>query len=504
MLEKSDLKKTVSKEEYKAQVKPLQEALAALDAPMKTAGLPVIILFEGWGGAGKGRVISRLILNFDPRWFTVVNIQPPTELERREPAMWRYWCTLPQAGQMSIMDRSWYQEVGVLRLEDEIDDLTNLRHMNEINSFERGLTDNGYLIIKFFLHITQKEQKARLEKLDSDKDTEWRVTPNDWRRCRQYDKYCDVFDQMLEYTNTPYAPWHIISGMNDEVRTLEVFRTVKESVETALKLRQEQKTLPHHISNVIQPGQYHFLSMPKLADVDLDKTLDKEHYKKQLKKEQEHLSELHNKIYRQKIPVIIAYEGWDAAGKGGNIKRVSEALDPRGYEVVPIAAPTKEERERHYLWRFWNRLPKDGHIAIFDRTWYGRVMVERIEGFCTPEDWQRAYREINEFERQLYDWGAVILKFWIHISPEEQLQRFKDRQETPSKQWKITDEDWRNRKKWSQYETAVNDMLQYTSTSFAPWNIIEGNDKKFARVKTLKLINAAIEKRLAEEKKHQR
>lgn len=504
MLEKANLKKTISKENYKEQVKPLQESLAALDGPMKAAGLPVIILFEGWGGAGKGRVISRLILNFDPRWFTVVNTQPPTELERREPTMWRHWLTLPEAGQMSIMDRSWYQEVSILRLEDEVDDLTNLRHMNEINSFERGLTDNGYLIIKFFLHISQKEQKARLEKLDSDKNTEWRVTPSDWRRCRQYDKYCDAFDQMLEYTNTPYAPWHVVSGMNDEVRTLEVFRIVNDSVQTALKLRQEQAASPRPASSVIQPGQYHFISMPKLADVDLSKSLGNDKYKKQLSKEQAHLAELHNTIYRKKIPVIIAYEGWDAAGKGGNIKRVAEALDPRGYEVVPIAAPTKDERGRHYLWRFWRHLPKDGHVAIFDRTWYGRVMVERIEGFCAAEDWQRAYREINEFERQLYDWGAVILKFWIHIDADEQLKRFEDRQNTPAKQWKTTDEDWRNREKWPQYEIAVNDMLQYTSTDFAPWHIIEGNDKKYARIKTLKLINEAIEARLDEGKKHQR
>ncbi|MCH3972452.1 MAG: polyphosphate:AMP phosphotransferase [Oscillospiraceae bacterium] len=503
MLEKVDLKKTISKENYKKQIKPLQESLASLDGPMKVSGLPVIILFEGWGGAGKGSVISRLILNFDPRWFTVVNTQPPTDLERREPTMWRHWLTLPEAGQMSIMDRSWYQEVSILRLEDEIDDLTNLRRMNEINSFERGLTDNGYLIIKFFLHITQKEQKARLEKLDSDKNTEWRVTANDWRRCRQYDKYCDVFDQMLEYTNTPYAPWHVISGMNDEVRTLEVFRTVNDAVHTALKLREEKAAAPQLASSIIQPGQYHFVQMPQLSEIDLSKSLEKEKYKKQLKKEQACLSELHNKIYRKKMPVIIVYEGWDAAGKGGNIKRVSEALDPRGYEVVPIAAPSREEKNRHYLWRFWRKLPRDGHIAIFDRSWYGRVMVERIEGFCSAEDWQRAYREINEFERQLYDWGAVVIKFWLQIDADEQLRRFEERKNTPSKQWKITDEDWRNREKWPQYETAVNEMMQYTSTDFAPWHIVESNDKKYARIKALKIINQSIEDRLNGNKKRQ-
>jgi polyphosphate:AMP phosphotransferase len=501
MLDQIDLKKTISKEEYKAQIKPLQESLTALDGPIKAAGLPVIILFEGWGAAGKGSVISRLILNFDPRWFTVVNTQPPTALERREPTMWRHWLTLPQAGQMSIMDRSWYQDVSVLRIEEEIDDMTNLRRMNEINSFERNLTDNGYLIVKCFLHITQKEQKARLEKLDGNRDTEWRVTPDDWRHCRQYGKYYEAFDQMLEYTNTPYAPWHVVSGMNDEVRTLEVFRVVQDAVQAALDRKKEKKPAGQAAPGVIQPGKYRFVAMPKLADVDLSKSLDDVKYKKELKKEQKCLADLHNRIYLKKIPVVIVYEGWDAAGKGGNIKRVSEALDPRGYEVVPIAAPNREEKGRHYLWRFWRNLPKDGHIAIFDRSWYGRVMVERIEGFCAEDDWRHAYREINEFERQLYDWGAIVIKFWLQIGQDEQLRRFTDRQNDPAKQWKITDEDWRNREKWPQYETAVNEMMQYTSTDFAPWHIIEGNDKKYARVRTLKIINRMIEKRLSEEKK---
>lgn len=501
MLEKVDLKKTISEADFKREVKPLKASLAALDAPMKAAGLPVVILFEGWGGAGKGRVISRLILNFDPRWFNVVNTQPPTALERREPTMWRHWLTLPEAGQMSIMDRSWYQEVGTLRLEDEVDDLTNLRRMNEINSFERGLTDNGYLIVKFFLHITQKEQKERFEALDASKDTEWRVTPDDWRRCRQYEKYRRVFDQMLEYTDTPHAPWHVVSGMDDRVRTLEVFRIVNDAVHEALRLRKAESAAPQEPSGVILPGEYRFTPMPKLADVELGKSLDGETYKKQLRKEQKVLSDLHNRIYLKKVPVVVVYEGWDAAGKGGNIKRVSEALDPRGYRVVPIAAPSREEKNRHYLWRFWRTLPRDGHIAIYDRSWYGRVMVERIEGFCSAADWQRAYREINEFERQLYDWGAVVVKFWLHISPDEQLRRFQARQNTPSKQWKITDEDWRNREKWPQYEAAVNDMMKYTSTDFAPWHIIESNDKKYARVKALQILNRSMEERLKEKKR---
>ena len=234
--------------------------------------------------------------------------------------------------------------------------------------------------------------------------------------------------------------------------------------------------------------------MPKLSEIPLDKELDDNTYKEELDRLQARLGELHNRLYRKKVPVIIAYEGWDAAGKGGNIKRITGALDPRGYEVHPIASPEPHEKARHYLWRFWTRLPKTGHIAIFDRTWYGRVMVERLEGFCSENDWMRAYNEINEFEKELQDWGAVLIKFWVQIDKETQLARFTDRQNTPEKQWKITDEDWRNRDKWDQYETAVNEMIQKTSTVYAPWHILESTDKKYARIKALWIVVEELEK----------
>ena len=234
--------------------------------------------------------------------------------------------------------------------------------------------------------------------------------------------------------------------------------------------------------------------MPKLSEISLDKSLTDEEYKRQLKELQDRLGMLHNELYLKKIPVVIAYEGWDAAGKGGNIKRITGALDPRGYEVHPIASPEPHEKARHYLWRFWNRLPKTGHVAIFDRTWYGRVMVERLEGFCSENDWQRAYNEINEFEKELSDWGAVIIKFWVQIDKDVQLARFTDRQNTPEKQWKITEEDWRNRDKWELYETAVNELMKKTSTAYAPWHVLESNDKKYARIKALKIVIEEIEK----------
>ncbi len=392
-----------------------------------------------------------------------------------------------------MLDRSWYQDVSTARIEEALETGEVLERINSIKIFERQLTDDGYLVLKFFLHISKKEQKHRFDKLDDDKNTEWRVTEQDRRRNRNYEVYYKAFDEMLEYTDTPNAPWHIIPSHDKTTAKLDVYRIVLNSLRDALARRGHPAPSS---PGILIPKTFTLLQMPKLEEIPLDQSMEKEAYEKELKKLQNRLQDLHNKLYRKRIPVIIGYEGWDAAGKGGNIKRVAAALDPRGYEVHPIAAPDKYELAHHYLWRFWNRLPKDGHIAIFDRTWYGRVLVERIEGFCTVSAWQRAYREINEFERELFRWGAVIIKFWLHIDKDEQLKRFNDRQNTPSKQWKITEEDWRNREKWPQYEQAVNDMLKLTSTNFAPWHILQSQDKKYGRIQALKIIIEAIEDRL--------
>lgn len=230
-----------------------------------------------------------------------------------------------------------------------------------------------------------------------------------------------------------------------------------------------------------------------LDKCDMTLALDKETYRTRLAELQVRLRELEFAIYHERVPVMIMYEGWDAAGKGGNIKRVVERLDPRGYTVVSVAAPRGDEKTHQYLWRFWQHIPKAGHVAIFDRSWYGRVLVERIEGFCTTDDWKRAYQEINEFESQIVSFGGVIVKFWIHITQEEQLRRFEERKDDPFKNWKLTDEDWRNRDKWNPYMEAVEEMLMRTSTHYAPWTIIEGNDKYYARIKALSTITEAIQ-----------
>ncbi len=476
------------KSAIKAEISALKSRLTILQQQIKQAKLPVVVLIEGWGAAGKGSLISDIILNIDPRSFNVFSINPPTEEESRHPFLWRYFQKIPEAGQFVFFDSGWYGETVQNRMDDALSGKEYRRRIQSINNFERQLSDNGYLVVKFFLHIPKKIQDERFEKLLSSKNTEWRVSKADKRENKHYEEYASAWDELMDKTDTAAAPWHIIDG-SERAKWLEVYRVLTKAIDAALAGERP----------ACAPAEEKFplLSMPLLCDVFLQQEVEEDDYRSRLKEAQSRLDDLHNRIYRQKIPVILVYEGWDAAGKGGNIKRVAAALDPRGYEVVPIASPDKHELSRHYLWRFWNHIPKTGHIAIFDRSWYGRVMVERIEGLC-GDAWKRAYREMNEFEKELSDWGAVILKFWLHIDKDTQLERFSDRQNTPEKRWKITDEDWRNREKWDRYEVAVNEMLQKTSTAYAPWHIIESTDKKYARLKVLGIVIDALEAALKE------
>lgn len=472
-------------EELDERLHAARSKLSVLQMQIKEHGLPVLVLFEGWGTAGKGSVLGKVIKNIDPRFFKVATMDEPTEEEGRKPFLYRYFVKIPAKGKFEFLDSGWMDEVVKDVLHDKIGEKEYKKKIESVKRFERQLTDNGYLVMKFFFQISRKEQKKRIEVLKENKDTRWRVSGDeDWQN-KHYDKCMHVFDRYLNDTNSPADPWYIVDAKNRKWAELQVLETLVSGIETALKN-----------SNLAVPllqNVFPLEKIPKLSEISLDKEISEEEYKKELKNLQSKLSELHNRLYRRKIPVVIAYEGWDAAGKGGNIKRITEALDPRGFEVHPIASPLPNEKARHYLWRFWNRLPKTGHIAIFDRTWYGRVMVERLEGFCSENEWQRAYNEINEFEKELSDWGAVIIKFWVQIDKDTQLARFEERQNTPEKQWKITDEDWRNREKWDLYETAVNEMLKKTNTTYAPWHVLESNDKKYARIKALRIVIDAIE-----------
>ncbi len=457
---------------------------------IKEFNVPVLVLFEGWGAAGKGSLIGKIIKNIDPRFFKVaVMSRVPTEEEKRRPFLYRYFAQIPEQGKFTFFDSGWMEEITADILRGDLGTKAYHARLESVRRFERQLTDNGYLVLKFFLDIDQKEQKKRMERLLEDKNASWRVDAFDQWQNKNHKKCKKVYSQYLSDTHVSTAPWYIIDAEDKKWAELQVLEIINSGIEIAM---QNRKTAAPLLQNI-----FPLVKMPALSEVKLEgKELSEEDYRRELRELQDHLRDLHNQIYRKKVPVIITYEGWDAAGKGGNIKRITGALDPRGFEVHPIASPEPHEKARHYLWRFWTRLPKDGHIAIFDRTWYGRVMVERLEGFCSENDWKRAYNEINEFEEELTSWGAVLIKFWVQIDKDTQLQRFTDRQNDPGKQWKITDEDWRNREKWDAYEVAIDEMLRKTSTTFAPWHILESVDKKYARIKALKIVIAELEKAL--------
>ncbi len=497
MLDKVDVKdkKVQSKEEFRLETGPLQEKLSVLQHRVKQQNIPVLLVFEGWSAAGKGSLLADVISTLDPRNFKVRCTLPPTEEEQRKPFLWRHWNTLPERGIIGLYDKSWYRELWALEEKKHSNNAEFAQRQKAIQVFERQLADDGTLILKFFIHISKKEQKKRLKKLAAEKSTAWRVKPHHLAQNKHYDDFYTTFNHSLQDTNNPKAPWHVILGHDKRSALSSIYRILTQELESALDADRCQ---PSSLDNVtLRGGNVSLLQMSSLCEVSVaGKTLSENDYRQELKAKKKRLQDLHNHLYMRKIPVVIAYEGWDAAGKGGNIRRLTSALDPRGYEVIPIASPTPPEKAHQHLWRFWHHLPKDGHITVFDRTWYGRVMVERVEGFATETEWRRAYREINEFEQQLHHWGAIVLKFWLHISKEEQLRRFESRQNTPEKRWKITDEDWRNREKWDAYETAINDMLRLTSTDFAPWVIIESEDKRYARIKAMNSLINAIEDHL--------
>lgn len=475
------------KTELKERLKNAKGRLYELQMKIKEYNLPVIVLFEGWGASGKGSTIAKLIKNIDPRFFKVATMSEASKEEERRPFLYRYFRQIPETGKFTFLDSGWMEQTCQECLNGTLKGKDYVKRMESIRRFERQLTDNGYLVLKFFMHISQKEQSKRMEWLLKDKDTSWRVSEFDSWQNAHYKKCRRVFERYLTETNTSTAPWYIIDAQDKKWAQLQTLEILVSNIEAAMGRNSR-------LAPLLQNG-FPLEKMPELSEVELaGKGISEEVYREELKCLQKKLGELHNRLYRKRVPVVIVYEGWDAAGKGGNIKRITGALDPRGYEVHPIASPEPHEKARHYLWRFWTRLPKDGHIAIFDRSWYGRVMVERLEGFCSENDWKRAYNEINEFEKELSDWGAVIIKFWVHIDKNTQLARFEERQKNPEKQWKITEEDWRNRDKWDGYEIAVNEMLKKTSTQFAPWHILESVDKRYARIKALRIVVGEMEK----------
>jgi len=492
MFESAELHHSVAKSTYEREVKKLRTRLLdAQSRAVELAQFPIVLLSGGVDGGGKGEVVNLLLEWMDPRFIQVHAMGPETDEELARPAMWRFWRALPPKGKTGIFFGSWYTEPIVERVYRRMGNSEMARRLAEISRFERMLVDEGAVVVKVWLHLSKKAQKRRFEKQEANPATAWRVTPQDWKRHKRYDRFRQVSERALRETSTAEAPWNVVEATDPRYRNLTVGRTLVEAIEKRLErgkkvplvLAAPAERPPIDKKNVIE-------------ELDLGLTLSEPKYDKRMGALQGHLNALAADKRFKDVSCAIVFEGNDAAGKGGAIRRVTRSLDARHYNVVSVAAPTEEERAQPYLWRFWRHVPKKAHLTLFDRSWYGRVLVERVEGFASEPDWMRAYREIVDFEHSLVRFGVVVVKLWLAISQEEQLRRFHLREKTSFKRFKITKEDWRNRKKWPAYERAVCDMIDRTSTELAPWQLVEANDKKWARVKVLETICSSIEKAL--------
>lgn len=550
MLEQVDLSAKMSKEEYKPLHDELIAKLVVLQQEARKKGVGVVALFEGWNGAGKGSRIGDLVYELDARathMHVLSNFDEEGAARFRdmgsgvtgfEPLMQEFWQALGPRGDMTLYERGWYTAAArrLVYTDSEANHAAHLQaYRRAVSEFERQLSADGYVVLKFFVHISKDVQKKRLKGLHDNPDTAWRVSDEELATVKDYDEIYARYDELLRNTDFDFARWTMVNGEDKRSANITIAKALVRALERALasgpdaaaeaaaakaaansagalEQADPRDRTPEEAERVMAAARAQAAEQaeetplhsrftivknpPRLADIDHTLALAREEYQEALKREQKRFAELELKMYLARVPLMVLYEGDDAAGKGGNIKRVAQAIDPRAYTIFPSPAPTKVELAHPHLWRYWTRLPRAGHVGIYDRSWYGRVLVERVEGFASPAEWSRAYDEINEFEGELEAWGALLLKFWVAVSPEEQLNRFNDRQNNPDKQWKITPEDWRNRDKHPQYDAAVDDMFRLTSTPYAPWRILESTNKYYARVKALKIINDELEKRL--------
>ncbi|TCS64322.1 polyphosphate:AMP phosphotransferase [Varunaivibrio sulfuroxidans] len=485
MFETAELGQSIDKDKYKQELPNLREDL--LEAQFDLAQekkFPTVIIIAGMDGAGKGTTVNTLNYWMDPRNIHSHAMGTPSDEEKERPPMWRYWRALPPKGAIGIFFGSWYTTPLIARVYEDMKTAHFDHAIDEINHFERMLANENALILKFWLHLSKKDLKERLTTLEQREETRWRVSEYDWKRFENYDTYKSVAEDMLRRTSNAFAPWSVVESVDERYRSL----TVGKILHKALRDRLDDGRLPAKRAAVTAALNDMEERKNVLDTLDLTRALEKSDYKKKLAKYQALLNQLsRNKIFREKSMVIV-FEGNDAAGKGGAIRRVCGALDARFYDIIPIGAPSDEELAHPYLWRFWRNLPRQGNVTVFDRSWYGRVLVERVEGLSPQSDWMRAYGEINRFEQQMNDHGTLVVKFWLSVDKDEQLRRFQEREASGFKRFKLTDEDWRNRDKWDDYARAVNDMVERTSTPYAPWTLVEANNKYYARIKVLKTV----------------
>ncbi|HWA24257.1 MAG TPA: polyphosphate:AMP phosphotransferase [Lacunisphaera sp.] len=488
MLAAAELGHTLTQKAYDAALPKLRAKLLQAHLALRERKLPVIVIVSGADGAGKGELVHRLNEWLDPRGVATHAFWDASDEEQERPEYWRFWRAMPGRGRIGIFFGSWYTAPIINRVYRRTKGSQLDRSLDRIKAFERMLAADGALIVKLWLHLPKTAQKKRLKKLEK----EGRLAPDDWKHYKLFDRFTKVSERALRHTHTDAAPWHVIEATDRHYRELAAGRILLE-----LLTRQSAVPAPKPATPPGAPDGARIQNRRKdeslLGHVDLTQRLTDAEYARALERQQAKLSRLAWAAHQAKRSMVLVFEGWDAAGKGSAIRRVTQAIDPRLYRVVGIAAPTDEERAQHYLWRFWRHLPRAGYATIFDRSWYGRVLVERVEGFAPAADWGRAYGEIVDFEEQMADHGILVHKFWVHISAAEQLRRFRERQRVDYKQYKITAEDWRNREKAPAYTVAVDDMVARTDTEFAPWTLVAGNDKKFARIQILKTVVERLE-----------
>ena len=508
VFESAELGRKVTKKAFDQAVPALRVELVELQQRLRRADFPALVLLSGVNGAGKSETVNLLNQWMDPRWILNSAYQPPSEEELERPRFWRYWRDLPAKGQLGLLLSAWYSRPFMETVYGDRSWAEYDRLLAEITAFERVLADDGAVILKFWMHLSRAQQKQRLKALERDRLQSWRITDTDWRQWKSYDRYVEVAEHTIRATSTARAPWTIVEGMDPRYRSLTVATAIRDALRARLDRVDRRRAgggtiaaRPPAGKEIEEDAVAATLAEPLrhtvLTELDMSLTVSPRAYRRELPELEARVYRLFLEAKQQRISMVCVFEGWDAAGKGGAVRRLAAVLDAPDCRVIPIGEPTDEEAARHYLWRFWRQIGRAGRVTIFDRSWYGRVLVERVEGLATEPEWRRAYTEINEFERELTDFGIVLVKFWLHITSDEQLKRFTQRQEIPYKRWKLTDQDWRNRDKWPAYEAAVQDMVERTSTLGAPWTLVEANCKRHARLKVLRTVADALEQAVA-------
>jgi polyphosphate:AMP phosphotransferase len=477
MFEFAELEHRVAKAAYKREEPKLRGELLNAQYDLKeNARFSALIVIAGVEGAGKGETIHLLNEWMDPRHILTHGFADASDEERERPQQWRYWKALPPRGKLGVFFGAWHTEPILERVAGSLSAGDFAEKVSEILRLEKMLSDEGVLLLKYWLHVSKKVQKKNLAAVGEKPPAHHR-------------KFLKVSEEFVRRTSSAEAPWIVVPAAERRFRALTFGRHVL----AALRERLDEKPLKRHEDKhppLAEPAD----NLNVLRVLKLEQPLAKRAYQKQLEKWQAKLGALSRDKRMRKLSVVAVFEGNDAAGKGGAIRRITGALDARYYRNVPVGAPTEEERAQPYLWRFWRHIPRRGRFVFFDRSWYGRVLIERVEELSPERDWMRAYAEINDFELALARHDIVLVKYWLAISKDEQLRRFKQREKVAFKRFKITPEDWRNRKKWDAYEQAVCDMVDRTSTRVAPWTLVEANNKYYARIKVLRTLCEALEK----------